>query len=383
MRAIGISALCLWAAVTAGCASKPMSVAPEFWDHPENKVAVVLARLPEQGRTCREGAQGLLDIVITEAMDPGEARCARILKADRFRNVQEIFQKELERAGLHATVYAEEIDLAALPKGSRQRGCYERDLGEVFQETGSDTIVLLQLTGFGTARTYHGFIPQSAPKGYAVARGLMIEKSEHRILWDSGESEGVIREPVIGPWSQEPNFPNLSGAAERALEKSKKFLLERFFEERLSPQGLALIDMHAGETPEQKALAELIARYLQGMETTRVAWMSCSKPYRMTQNCSFRSCANLRISMDGVEGMIAGSEDGTIVLVQGLDASNDEYSWQLDSAFGAIVTTLEAQKIHITKVVGVTGTDGKFGAYYLFLDQDGYSLLRPYAVSKE
>ncbi len=235
MRASSVSALCLWAAVAAGCASKPMSVAPEFWDHPEAKVAVVLAKLPEQGRTYREGPQGLLDIAITAAIDPGEARCARMLQADRFRNTPEIFRKELERAGLQATVYADEVDLTALPKGSRQDGCYERDLSEVFQQTGAETIVLLQLTGFGTARTYQGFIPQSAPKGYAVVRGLMIEKSEHRILWDSGEAEGRIREPVIGPWAQEPNFPNLAGAAERCSRNPRSSCSNAFLRSGSAP----------------------------------------------------------------------------------------------------------------------------------------------------
>ncbi len=144
-----------------------------------------------------------------------------------------------------------------------------------------------------------------------------------------------------------------------------------------------MIDMHAGETPEQKALTELIARHMQGIETTSAVWMSCSKPYRLTQDCSFWFGANRKISIEGVEGNIAGSKDGMIVLVQGLDFTHDDYSWELDSTFGAVATILEREKIHITRIVGATGPDGKFYAYYLFLDQDGYSRLRPYAVSQE
>lgn len=192
----------------------------------------------------------------------------------------------------------------------------------------------------------------------------------------------MIREPVIGPWAQEPDYPNLTGAVERAIEKSKKFLLERFFEERLGVDALDGIDMHAGETPEQKKLAETLAHYMQGVETTSAVWMSCSKPYRLTQNCSFWTGAALRISLDGVEAKIAGSEDGTVVLIQGPKLTTQQ-TWALDSAFGAIATLFEKHEIHITKVVGAAMPDGTFWGYFLLLDKDGYSLLREHAVSKE
>jgi hypothetical protein len=383
MRAIRASVFCVCMAAAGGCASKPISVSPAFWEHPESKVAVVLVRLPEHGTGYREGSQGLLDALIIKASEPPEVRCARTLQPDRFRNIRDIFQKELQNAGFLATACAEEIDLEQLPKVRHQEGFYERDLSEVFQQTESDQLILLQLVGFGASRTYHGFIAQSAPKGCALVRGLMIEKSEGRILWDSGKTEGVIREPVIGRWQQEPNFPNLAGAAERALEKSKKFLLERFFEERLSPQALAMIDMHAGETPEQRRLAEIMTRYMTGVETTSAIWASCSKPYRLTQDCSFWSGAALKISIDGVRASIAGSEDGKIVLLQAPDLLSSEYTWDVDTAFGAVATLFEERKIQITKVVGAAMPNGSFMAYYLILDQDGYSLLKGYAVSKK
>lgn len=382
MRTDRIIVICLCAVLAAGCATKPIPVSPEFWEHPETKVAIALTSLPEQGRAYREGQQGLLDMVITNAMDPGEARCARTLTAERFANIAEIFQKELETAGYKSVIYQEPIDLEAADKIPHERGFFDRDLSDIFRQTDCDALLLLQLTGFGTARTYYGFTPQSEPKGCAAVRGLMIGRSENEILWDSGREEGMIREPVIGPWSQEPNYPNLTGAAHRAIEKSKKFLLERFFEERLSEHALDMIDMHAGETPEQKKLAETLARYMQGVETTSLMSVSCSKPHHLTQNCSFWTGAALKISLDGVKAKIAGSEDGTVILVQGPKLTTQE-AWALDSAFGAIATLFERHEIQITKVVGVAMSDGAFYGYYLLLDKDGYSLLRDYAVSKE
>lgn len=383
MRTEGTIAVCLCAALAAGCASKPVPVSPAFWEHPETKVAIAMTRLPEAGQAYREGHQGLLDMVITNVLDPGEARCARTLTAERFANVAEIFQKELETAGYQSVIYQEPIDLEAADKIPHEKGAFDRDLSSVFAETNCDALILLQLNGFGTARTYYGVSPQSDPKGYAAVRGLMIGKAENEILWDSGKTEGLIREPVIGPWSQEPNYPNLTGAAHRAIEKSKKFLLERFFEERLSVHALDMIDMHAGETPEQRKLAETLARYMQGVETTSAISMSCSKPYRLTQNCSFWTAATLKISLDGAEAKIAGSEDGTTILIMGPKLTTSPQTWALDSAFGAIATLLEKHEIQITQVVGAAMPDGTFHGYFLLLDKDGYSLLREYAVSKE
>jgi len=382
MRTNRMVVVLLWAVLAAGCATKPIPVSPEFWGHTETKVAIAIASLPQEGRVYREGHQGLLDMIITNAMDPGEARCARMLTAERFANITEIFRRELEKAGYKCVVYSEPIELEAAEEVSHDKDCFDRDLSGVFQQTGCDTLMLLQLVGFGTARTYYGFTPQSDPKGCAVVRGLMIARSENEILWDSGRKEGMIREPVIGPWAQEPDYPNLTGAVERAIEKSKKFLLERFFEERLGVDALDGIDMHAGETPEQKKLAETLAHYMQGVETTSAVWMSCSKPYRLTQNCSFWTGAAFRISLDGVEAKIAGSEDGTVVLIQGPKLTTQQ-TWALDSAFGAIATLFEKHEIHITKVVGAAMPDGTFWGYFLLLDKDGYSLLREHAVSKE
>lgn len=382
MRTIRITAfiLCLTA---VGCASKPVPVSPEFWEHPETRVAVAMTTLPEMGRSYREGRQGLLEMVITNALDPGEARCARTLTAERFANVAEIFRKELETAGYKAVVYKDPIDLDAASKIPHERGFFDRDLSSVFAETDCDALILLQLTAFGTARTYYGVSPQSEPKGYAVVRGLMIGKAENEILWDSGKTEGMIREPVIGPWSQEPDYPNLTGAAHRAIEKSKKFLLERFFEERLSPTALDLIDMRAGETPEQKKLAEILSRYMQGVETVSAFTISRSKPYRLTRNYSSWTGATLKISIDGVQAKIAGNEDGTIVFVQGPKLLGTGRTWELESAFGAIATLFEEHQIKIDKITGVTMPGGEFCAHYLVLDKDGYSLLQEYAVSKE
>jgi hypothetical protein len=386
MKAIRAGVFFLCVAAAAGCASMsmPRVVSPEFWEQPESKVAVVLAKLPERGEGYRENSQGLLEALFSAAIEPQEVRCARTLPPDRFRNIRDIFQKEMENAGFHATVCADELDLEELPKVRHEGGFYERDLSEVFQQTGADRIVLLQLLGFGTVRTYlFGPIGASDPEGCALVRGVMVEKSEGRILWDTGETEGVIREPVIGPWFQEPNFPSLAGAVERALEKSKKFLLERFFEERLSPRALDMIDMHAGETPEQRKMGEMIARYITDMGTTSALSKSCSKPYRLTQNCSWWSGPVLPISLNGVKAMVAGSEDGKIVELQAPDLFNGRYTYDVNVAFGAVATLFEEREIKIRKVVGATMPKGNVTAYYLILDQDGYSLLKEYAVPKK
>lgn len=229
-----LSRACLLALVSmlflSGCATKPIAVPSGFWEQPQERVAIVLHAIPEEGHFMKEGSQGLLDLAINSAMMSEEDKHMRSLDADRFREVSGLFKEELEAAGFQPVVYGEEIDLADFPNVKNPKpDQFDRDLSELFAATGANKVIILRLTSYGAIRTYYGFIPTSDPKGAASVQGVMVDRDTGMLMWRTGTLEGVIREPVVGEWKESPDYPNLTAAVDRALAKSTVFLRDQFF----------------------------------------------------------------------------------------------------------------------------------------------------------
>lgn len=215
---------------TAGCSTmKPVGVAPEFWENKQTKIAVVLHKVPEHGLFMKIGNQGLLDKAINGAMTAKLSEHCKTFKPDNFLKIQDIFADELTKAGFEVVKYSKQIVIEELPKIKKMENCYNRDFSEIFKETGCDNIIVLHLMSFGVVRTYRGFIPQTDPEGAANVYGLMVSKPDNKIGWYTGKRFGHVKEYVSGDWDQEPDYPNITVAAAKALEKSQTFLKDKFF----------------------------------------------------------------------------------------------------------------------------------------------------------
>jgi hypothetical protein len=219
------------ALILSGCVSGPVAVPSTFWEQTSDRVLIVLDELPEHGIYAKEGSQGLLDVAINSAMATSEAKHLKQQDADAFREIVSIFEAELTAAGFQPIVYEDAFSLKDQPKlKGKQSGQFEYDLSGLAVASDADEIIVLRLVSFGASRTYYGFIPTSQPQGYAMVQGIMVDTEKNKILWDTGILEGTIKDPVVGEWNQEPDFPNLTEAMNRAVEKSKRFLKDRFFE---------------------------------------------------------------------------------------------------------------------------------------------------------
>lgn len=215
----------------SGCSTmKPVPVSLDFWEQKDKKIAVVLHEIPEHGVFMKVGNQGLLDAAINGAMTSGVAGHIETLKADTFVEVKDIFIKELQKEGFAVVDYPKTIVLKDLEKIQVESNCYNRDLSVIFDETDCDNIVILHLVNFGAIRSYRGFFPTSAPEGSSNVRGLMVSKVGNQILWYTGHTEAYVKEPAMGEWDQEPDYPNLTNAVYKALERSKTSLKENFFD---------------------------------------------------------------------------------------------------------------------------------------------------------
>lgn len=122
-------------------------------------------------------------------------------------------------------------------------------------------------------------------------------------------------------------------------------------------------------------------------DSVGLAGLTCEKPYPLSQDCSYWSGGTRKVEIEGFEVKIAGSADGTTVLVidsgwsPGLLESGlmfervDVGSVTKRTSFDVIKNTLLENDITISEVVPVTAF-GTVAGYYLILGSDGYAVLK-------
>ena len=119
--------------------------------------------------------------------------------------------------------------------------------------------------------------------------------------------------------------------------------------------------------------------------------MSCKKPYVFTQDCSAWSGATRKITVDDFDVVVAGSEDGSTILVMDshsfIDVLTEDpfilnkptLSRASNNSFYAVKRVLKQKDITIQKVTAL-GFLGDIDGYVLELDTDGYRYLKNYTV---
>lgn len=119
--------------------------------------------------------------------------------------------------------------------------------------------------------------------------------------------------------------------------------------------------------------------------------MSCKKPYVFTQDCSAWSGATRKITVDDFDVAVAGSEDGSTILVMDSHSFTDvltedpfilnkpTLSRASNNSFYAVKRVLKQKDITIQKVTAL-GFLGDIDGYVLELGTDGYRYLKNYTV---
>lgn len=138
--------------------------------------------------------------------------------------------ERLSAQGFEVIQHEPLVKLDALPETSGD-GMFERDLRGIASATGADRIIVFRLYQFGASRSYYGFIPTSPPQGLAAVYGAMVDAKSNKLMWHTGDSltNAFVKEPVVGEWKEPPSYPNLTAATARAIEKSKRVLVDKFF----------------------------------------------------------------------------------------------------------------------------------------------------------
>ena len=220
MKRVLVALLWLSAAVLAGCATQgPIPLDKSYWAHKPGSVGVVVVKMPKP-TTLRVGAQGLLDQAINGAMADSLTKHLNGLSMEDFRTGGNAVAKHFSGQGVPTKFIPEELDLTTLAKVERpQKGYAKVDFSALKARYGVDQLVVLEVVAAGTIRSYYGFIPTSAPKGYFSCRGMLVDLSDNKLLWVANNVQQVV---VEAPWDQsDENFPHIDTAFNRAMSDGR------------------------------------------------------------------------------------------------------------------------------------------------------------------
>jgi len=123
----------------------------------------------------------------------------------------------------------------------------------------------------------------------------------------------------------------------------------------------------------------------EGVEHVSAIGLGCNKPYELTKDCSGFSGATRLVEVSGFQFKIAGSEDGTTVLMMGAKQMSD--SWTGRSTAVANVA-YELTKKHLLEngiavnLVEPVSSGSMLAGYLITTDGDAYAILSEMTVEK-
>jgi len=110
--------------------------------------------------------------------------------------------------------------------------------------------------------------------------------------------------------------------------------------------------------------------------------VSCNKPYKLKNDCSLWSGAKRIVEINGIEFRLAATADGKVVLIMDRYWSSRNSAATNEFILSTTTEILNNHNVHILKIIKV-GTKKNTDGYFLELDADGYSLLKPYTLQKK
>ena len=123
----------------------------------------------------------------------------------------------------------------------------------------------------------------------------------------------------------------------------------------------------------------------EGVDHISAIGMGCKKPYELTQDCSGFSGATRLIEVSDFRFKIAGSEDGSIVLLMGAKPTAD--AWPGKSTETANIAYEVTKKLLAENGISVTKTEpvssgSLLAGYVISAEGDAYGVLREMTVEE-
>lgn len=104
----------------------------------------------------------------------------------------------------------------------------------------------------------------------------------------------------------------------------------------------------------------------------------CNKPYQLDQDCSGLSGAKRKIDFEGHTVKIAGSQDGSVILIMANKSFGFE-TMKLTVATSAIESFLIGKGFNVVETTAMAA-NGEVAGYYFVFDGDVYSVMKEFTI---
>ena len=237
-RIAGVFLVLLGTLMVGSCATtKSLTVSPAFWKQRDKTIGIALVQFPRGsvqnfGSSLGNLAQQLKDGARMESATAALKSRLRRTYPGNFARVQGLFAEKLQAAGFTVVKIGDKVNLKHLPKGKLASLEYpQHDYRPVGLRAGVDRLIVLQLTGFGTACLFMGTYPQGTQVKVQV-RGEMIDVKTNKLLWRTEFAKGSFSRAVEGKCTDPADFPTIFEAVKQDVDRAVRFLYEDFFGEK-------------------------------------------------------------------------------------------------------------------------------------------------------
>ncbi|GAA3953048.1 hypothetical protein [Allohahella marinimesophila] len=204
-------------AVLTGCAGRvqpPVALDQNFWQKENPRVGVSMTSA-QQPAAYLSGADCLLCLAAANIANSELIDHMPTLPAEDLLSLEAELVDTLNAQGLQASAVTDSFSVKHLKPSSLPEGA-EKDFSP-WADT-YDYLLIVDVSMFGTHRSYSGYIPTSDPQAVVKGRVYMVDMSNNQyVLYDAFHT---IR-AVDGEWDEAPTFPGVTNAYFQAIESSK------------------------------------------------------------------------------------------------------------------------------------------------------------------
>ena len=176
------------------------------------------------------GAQGLLDMAVAHSFSDklgkalSEIKIKDLMQKHYFNVFQPAFENKNFYVKINTNPYCQkkhnfgtfnEYCTNSLDTTKTSTGSLGYDYKPVIANLNVDYLLVIEISMYGTGRSYYGMLPISPPKGYTVLSSYLIDGKTQDVISQRGST---VVEPVKGEWDDPPQYANLMKAAETSLE---------------------------------------------------------------------------------------------------------------------------------------------------------------------
>jgi len=217
-----------------GCGPSNLALKSEFWQAKDRKIGIAVAKSPVAAT--HQAGGGLLDQAIAKAATGTLDAHLQSINSSNFDDIRQKFVDNLTARGFNVKLIEKPFDLEKLPNFvPKSSGDYhDRDLRMLAADENVDALILLSIDRWGTTRKYYAMIPLESPKPFCVGKGELINLRTNALEWSVEMPEDEAKLDVEGDWDKPPDFPNLTTALNKAVNRAKVYLENNFFGSRLA-----------------------------------------------------------------------------------------------------------------------------------------------------